>query len=654
MPLKNNFFAVVIFLAALGFIFAIYSPAQNAPFLFDDNRVITENKLVKSLNNLGDLFTGKTTTSPNLTSGGMCRPLLMYTFALNYRFSGLNPAGYRIVNLALHFANAALLAFLLITLGFGTALSAALAAIFLVHPINSETVIAISNRSDLMAALFMLAAFIFWKNKKYLLFAGAFIPAVLTKETALCLPILIIAWEILNKTPPKEKLPGWISLGAITAIYLAYRSYFFTATLSEPLRPLYDNILMQAAVTVTYFRVFFLFEPNNFFHYVPHLKSLFGAEAFCGVIFVAALVFTAFFLRERNKIAAFGVAWILIALLPKFYSRLNFPAMEHHFYFASIGLYILAASFLNKIALKKLRVFFAGTIAILALLTFFRSTEFKDTLAFWSITVSRNPFDAYEHNELGRVWLIKNYYNSAQREFEKALKAEGRPADYLIAEKMLAQIFIKNKQYARAQKILNRLIALKKPPDGTFEILGDLCLETGDAPGAIIAWQKEISLYPWRADAYSRLGRYFLENKNTPAAKKYFLKAISLNPDFWFAYYGAARALYLENNRHSIEFYRQALKINPDFFEARLELAQAYIKNNDIPAGIHELKELITEKTYAGIAYNNLAVACTLLIPPDWANAYANTIKAKKTGYPVNETMVKMIEERLSHDTQRQ
>jgi tetratricopeptide (TPR) repeat protein len=647
MPIKNNFFVTLLFFAALGFLFAIYSPAQNAPFLFDDNRMVTDNKLVKDLGHLGDFFSGKTTTSPNITSGGMCRPILMSTFAINYRLNGLNPAGYRIINIILHFINALLLALLLINIGFDPILSVGLAAIFLVHPINSETIICISNRSDLMATLFILATFIFWNNRQYVLFAVAFILALLTKETSLCLPMIIIAWEIAGKNNQKERLPGWVITGIITTLYLIYRSCLFSATLSEPLRPLYDNILMQSAVTVTYFRVFFLFEPNNFFHYVPYMHSIFESEAICGLIFIATMIFSAVFLRKKNKIAAFAIAWALIALLPKFYARLNFPAMEHHFYFASIGIYIFAASFLKDTAPRKLRVLFTGIIAILSLLTFFRSAEFKNQSTFWSVTVNRNPFDAYAHNELGRVWLQKNDYVSAQREFEEALRLPARPADYLIAEKMIAQIFINNKQYAKARKILNHLTALRKPPDGAFEIMGNLCVETGDVPGAIIAWQKEIKLYPWRADTYSRMGRYFLESKNTLAAKKYFSTAISLDPDAWFAYYGAGRALFMENNRHAIEFYRQALKIRSDFSAARLELAQSYIKNDDMLSAIHELEALAVDQNYAGIAYNDTAIAYTLLVPPNWTKAYENAIKAKKAGYRISETMVKTIEGRL-------
>jgi len=653
MKIKNSFLTAALGLASLVLTFILYQPAKNAPFIFDDNRIISENKLIKDIGTIGDLFLGKTISSSKIASAGMCRPLLMSTFALDYHLNGLNPAGYRVVNITLHIVNTILLVFLLITLGVKPLLSAMLGTIFLVHPINSETIIAISNRSDLMVALFMLAAFIFWKNKKYLLFTGAFIAALLTKESALCLPLLIGAWEICEKNKQKEKLPGWIATGAALIAYLVYRNSLFATTLSDPLRPLYDNILMQAAVTVTYFRVFFLFEPCNFFHYVPHLNSIFSAEAFCGMLFISAIIFLAFFLRTRNKTAAFAAAWILIALLPKFYSRLNFPAMEHHFYFPSIGIYLFAAAFLNKIEIKKMRVLFFGTISILGLLTFFRAAEFKDTLTFWSATVDRNPFDTYAHNELGIAYLEKNNTRPAQEEFKKALTMPGRAADHVIAAKMLAQIYIKDRQYLKAEKILNRLIALKKPPDGAFEIMGDLCAKTNDAPGAIIAWQKEIKLYPNRSEAYSHLGHYFLENNDLLAAKKYFSIAVNLDPDSYFAYYGAGEALYMENNRRSIEFYQQALRIKPDFSPAHLGLAQAYIKNNNPAGAIGELEPLKTDKNYTGIAYNDTAIAYTMLAVPDWAKAYENAIEAKKSGYPISETLVKMIMEKLKINATR-
>src|SRR3989339_1229668 len=207
---QNSLPAVVVILAVVGL---TYFNSLSNPFIFDDRHTIVENNYIKHRETLSNLFTNKVTSFP--IAKGMWRPLLMLSFAFNYFISGLSPHSYHLINILLHFLNAVLLYLLLETflkeLSFGRRLG--LTLIFCLHPINTEAVTYISSRSVTMCAFFILSGFycyIRWRHDRktrfYILSLVSYTFALMTKEIALILPILIAAYEfIYNRNLWKEK-----------------------------------------------------------------------------------------------------------------------------------------------------------------------------------------------------------------------------------------------------------------------------------------------------------------------------------------------------------------------------------------------------------------------------------------------------------------
>ena len=90
------------------FIGVVYVPAINVPFIFDDMTCIVQNDSIVSLWPLvGSAKPGPLNPPPEYPTSG--RPLVNLSFAVNYHFGELNPTGYHLFNLALHFLNAMLL-----------------------------------------------------------------------------------------------------------------------------------------------------------------------------------------------------------------------------------------------------------------------------------------------------------------------------------------------------------------------------------------------------------------------------------------------------------------------------------------------------------------------------------------------------------------
>ena len=158
----SRLWPALILLAGL----ATYANGFTNPFIFDDFGSVVRNSSIRDLSDLKSVLT------PPAETPVANRPLVNLSFAINYAIGGTSVAGYRIVNLALHLA-CALVIFALVrrTLdtvwggGVGAAASpraivvaGATALVWVVHPLNSEVVDYVSERSDSMMTLCYLGA----------------------------------------------------------------------------------------------------------------------------------------------------------------------------------------------------------------------------------------------------------------------------------------------------------------------------------------------------------------------------------------------------------------------------------------------------------------------------------------------------------------
>src|SRR3972149_4217623 len=218
----------------------VYLNSLNNGFYFDDFQYIVENKYIRSLQNIPRFFIDIDTLSS--VGSWHYRPLVLVSHAVNYSIGRLNPAGYHILSLAFHIGTAYLLFLILKTMLGGGFIPLASALIFAVHPFNSEVVNYITARSSVMSGFFYLLSFYCWvrfrgeetdvkretldvrsKNDSsparltsyvlpltsnfYIASLLAFILAMLTKEVAITLPLLLFLYDLyFGKTSIKTIL----------------------------------------------------------------------------------------------------------------------------------------------------------------------------------------------------------------------------------------------------------------------------------------------------------------------------------------------------------------------------------------------------------------------------------------------------------------
>jgi Tfp pilus assembly protein PilF len=204
----------------------VYARELDAPFVFDDLDAIVDNANLRQLT---------TAFSPPPDTSLTGRPVVHASFALTYAFAGLAPAPYRAVNLALHLANAYLVWQILLALLRRPPLpewlrvrsryvASAIALLWTLHPIQTEAVMYVTQRTELMAASCILLALYFAlqsferESRLYTLLAALAV-AIGTgcKETVVCAPLLVLCLDVafFSPSPAAALRRHWFSYAGL-------------------------------------------------------------------------------------------------------------------------------------------------------------------------------------------------------------------------------------------------------------------------------------------------------------------------------------------------------------------------------------------------------------------------------------------------------
>ena len=305
-------------LAALGLAAAFcaailaYGPALTGPFVFDDT-VQLYAKAADAAQPLLDWVNGE-------------RPMLFFSFWLNHLILGNDPFGYHLVNVIIHVLNAALVFLLIQKLlvfyrpgaeagklkllaGFG-------AAVFLLHPIQTESVSYIASRSETLCAFFMLAALVLFLYSRpgpvtwptALLIVLLCAAACATKEQAVALaPILVLAdlyWETdFFMAGLRRNWRLYVPLGVAGAVAGAAIASVMEHSQSVGFRlhdiSSLDYFFTQCRVFFSYIRLLILPVGQTLSPDVPLSRNVFDHGSIFGLLGMLGLIAVAIYFRRR-------------------------------------------------------------------------------------------------------------------------------------------------------------------------------------------------------------------------------------------------------------------------------------------------------------------------------------------------------------------
>lgn len=511
-----------------------YHPALHGPFLFDDSY------LPMNIPDLADL--------PLRFWLAGVRPLLMFSYWVNYQMSGHSTFGYHMVNLLIHFCNAALVGLVFRKLAGPGLAPLFAAAIFLLHPVQSESVAYIAGRSESLSGLFFLAAFVLFLYRRrpevsWAVAAGVlalFAAALASKEHVVVLPALLLLTDYFFN--PGLSLEGarrnWriyapMILGALAGTALVLRrigSSGGSAGLTVAGVTWRDYLFTQFRVFFRYLRLFVFPAGQNIDYDFPLSRSLAEHGAILGLIGLVALLGAAFFFRRRFPLACYGMLVFFLLLAPtSSILPIKDPIAERRLYLPLIGLLLVVVDGVARLRVprKSLLAGMAILTAAAGAATFERSQVWNGPVALWEDTVAKAPGNARAHFQLGYAYFTQSRCQQALEHYETAARLE-KPDGRLLIDWGLAFDCL-----GKADEALDkfRQAAALENSAHAWSLIGLIHGRKGQAAEAWQALDKAVALDPRFDMSYVYRGHLFLAVNDRAAAEREYTKAYRINPN---------------------------------------------------------------------------------------------------------------------------
>ncbi len=551
----------------------VYLPAAQAGFIWDDDVYITATPLVEDLSGLRDIW---------LRPGASMQyyPLVFTTWWVEHHLWGASPAGYHLVNIALHAACALLLWALLRRLGVAGAYFAA--AIFAVHPVFVESVAWCTELKNVQsAALYLLCLLAYFRASPadegtapppgrrrglYALALLLFAAGLLSKPAAVALPlvILLIIWWKRGRVGMDDALRVLPMLAMAVAMGLAtiYAEDHFSAAG-------WDASLLERSLVAGRALVFYackLVWPAALSSVYPRWEV--GAVASWQVLFplaVAATLAALWLMRARlgrgPLVAALTFVLLTGPALGFFdiaYYQYSFVA-DHLQYHAAPALIALFAAGVATLR-ERLRtgplaggvgVAQAALLLVLGALAWRHAGVFASEKTRCVDTIAKNP----------GAW-------AAMQSLGIELAREGDPR--------------------AAIRLYRQALSVKPDYADAHNNLGVALAETGDRQAAAREYREVLRIRPEHVEAHGNLANLLLAEGRLEEAAWHLFEAVRLRPNSVGDRISLADALLrLGRTGEAIAQLEQALEIAPGSPAARraLERARALQRPGGAPPG---------------------------------------------------------------------
>lgn len=421
------------------FVLVVYAGAFDNQAVWDDDLLTTKNAFIASLRLIPDLFTHDMwSASGQATHGLYYRPVVMTTFALNRWVGGNTATSYHVGNVLLHVCVAlAVLALARRTLpdqGPG-AMTAALG--FALLPTNVEAVAWTSGRFDVLVTLFAVTTVLLAPRRS----AGGMIGttacfglALLSKESAVALPLIVLARELIFEGRPRRQ-----SLLLYAAFFLALCFYFFVR----------HAVGLQHASIVDHGWSLLTSYGYAVFHYLPRGVVPIHLDAFhpymqpavwqytTGIALgLAGIVIMGWLLRRSQRAcvraAAFGWAWFLASLLPVAFAGPELDVLgDRYGYVPAVGLWIVVGAGFQALYEWLARHGGRANVSVgvvagvvwcsLGWAAALRAEDWRDERSLFLSSLRTNPSNHIAHRSLAAIAARESRFDEANEHVQRAV-----------------------------------------------------------------------------------------------------------------------------------------------------------------------------------------------------------------------------------------
>jgi tetratricopeptide (TPR) repeat protein len=535
---------------------------------------------------------------------------------VSYHLFGPAPLGFHLMSIAFH-AGVSVLVFLVILHLLRTRrpagdssppafernekrsrwISFAAALLFATHPVHTEAVAWISVTDIYMTFFLLLSFYLYIRSSErgassaaaYVLSAVSFFLAMLCKEPALSLPVILVAYDYVYRkeraglSPYWRYLPYLIAAGAYFGLRL--RALGGMVTFKTPLNlSSAEYVIDILALFREYIGKLLLPVNLNVWHVFHPPAALFSFAGMTALLVTAGFLLVAVITIRKNRVALLGFLFIVVPLMPALYlpaltQGLENAFTERYLYLPSVGFVLLAALVIAFVHDRK-RGWTPAVIAIVStvvvlytLRTMTRIPDWRDSYTLWTDVAKKSPESGEPYNALG------DYFRQ-QGLLDKAIE-----------------------QYMRGINV----------SPGTAHIhinLGITYAQKGMPEAAIDQLVTALSLQPRNPEAHDSLGVIYYQAGQLDKAAKEFLASMEINPFFETAYKHLAVTYGdMGRTKQAIEALGEALKLDPYDADAHNSLGILFGEKGMDNEAIDEFKAAIKTKPDDPTFHYNLAKA---------------------------------------------
>ncbi|MHC4942360.1 MAG: tetratricopeptide repeat protein [Planctomycetota bacterium] len=531
-------------------VFAVYHPALECGYIWDDPQYVVENPHLRTLGGLWKIWAFEIGEEGPRCETPQYYPLVFTSFWLEYQLYGkLNFLGFHFVNILLHALSAVILWRLLRRLEVPGAWVAA--AIFAVHPVHVESVAWITERKNVLSLIFyLLSAHAYlrfalfkedaalpsdsakgnpFRNWNYILSLVFFVCALLSKTVTCSLPaaLLLVLWWKKDRLAWRDVylLAPFLVLGILLGLLTVFMETTHVGAQGDEWSLSFLERCLLAG-RIPWFYTMKLLAPVDLIFIYPRWEI----DAGRGWQYIfpfawLAVIGVLWMLRHRlGKGPLVGVLFFVGSLFPAlgffnvFPMRFSFVA-DHFQYLASLGLIILGVAGMAmlidrllprsdpaKIGLS------AAALCVLGGLAYAQIPIYKDRVTLWQDTLERNPKAWIAHNNLGEILFSQGKVNEAMHHSRKALELK---PDLPEAHGNLANAFYGKGQYEKA--VEHYLLLLDLDPENIIarNNLAFTLEKLGNVDEAIERCREALAINPAHAKTHYILANLLVNHQRS-------------------------------------------------------------------------------------------------------------------------------------------
>jgi protein O-mannosyl-transferase len=618
-----------------------YRNSLGGPFVWDDPQSIADNPTIRHLWPVWSAL--RPPHGGGITVEG--RPILNLTLALNYAISGTAVWSYHAVNILIHIlAGLALFGIARRTLQM-TWPAFAVAILWTVHPLQTESVTYVVQRAESLMGLFYLLTLYCliryasagpadakdgaggspaWAALSFL----ACLLGMGTKEVMASAPVVVFLYDRTFlagsfRAAWRARWRFYLALAsswALLAALVASGGGNRSGTVGFGAASWSAYLLTQFPAVIRYLRLVIWPHPLVFDYATFWISD--PTQVLPEALLVSALfACTLWALRFRPAAGFLGACFFLILAPTSLVPGTSQMIVEHRMYLplaAVLSLIVCA----GLAAAGARRVLFASAIAaagVLAVVTFRRNSDYATALALWSDNVARSPGNPVARDMLGLALRDTGRTAEAISQFEEAVRIK---PGYAEARNNLGIALEETGRPAEAITQFREALRIKPAYAEAHNDLGLALQELGRVPEAITQFEEALQLAPEDARVLFNLGCALRQDGRTEEAITRLREAIRIKPAFVEAHDNLGLALQgVGIVPEAIAQFQEALRLAPGDPAVHFNLGCALREAGQTGEAIAEFQRALRIKPAFAEAHNNLGVAFRETGRPDEAIA---------------------------------